>query len=300
MASKYFNTPATKNNPKMVDAPPAPTLGALGTLTPEQVKRMAARPKIFIGIPCHDSRFHSNFAMSIFDLVASNKYELALTKTSSGGITKARNDLVYRFLKGNWDYLLFADTDIQFNHHHLDQLLARNKDIVGGMYCHKKLDLAWSANHLKDAVPVENLQEVAGLGFGFILIKRIVFTTMMEKMPELRFKETWSDGRGEWKYGFFQEQIVWDKEAGRIDPEWYTEDWFFTHNARKLGFKIYCDNNFYLQHHEGGSNYPMDQMFPVVDALMDYAEGRWDEGKKAKETMQKALPGWLNGMKKNP
>lgn len=291
MPSKYFNAPIT-SKPRFISAP-APMSGPeMAPVIPPKKK-----PKIFVGIPCHDNRVHAMYALGMLNIAASQKYELALTKTSSGGITKARNDLTWRFLKTDFDRILYTDSDLRPAPEYLDKLMSRDVDIIGAMYPHKRLDLAWSAHHLPDGKIVDGLQEVAGLGFGFMLIKRRVFETMMEKMPELRFKETWSDGRNEWKYGFFQEQIVIDTEAGHNEPTWFTEDWFFTYNARKLGFKVYAENSFFMQHYDGGQTFPNDDMMAIADTLIDYSKGLNDGGKKAEQLIQNLLPGWLNGLK---
>lgn len=285
MASKYFNAPnPTVRRPKAgADFNEKPT-------PPE-----GGRPRIFVAVPAHDGRFHSMFAMSVFGLVSSNKYLLALSKIAHGGITKARNDGVHGFLESGFEYLLFADSDLQFDYTNIDKLLAANKDIVCAMYPHKKLDLAWSAHFfpgVEGGEPEGDLQQVAAMGMGLALIKRNVFLEMQKKLPEIGHRETWSHGKGQWKYGYFQERVLIDAEAGHPEPTWFTEDFFFCYMARKCGFKIYTDTSFYLRHHDGAQQFPSETIMDASDALMNYAEGLQDEGKLAKEVMTKRLPGW--------
>lgn len=288
MSSKFFNDVKKNFRPLVV----ASTIKA------------KPKPSIFVGIPVHDSRVHTCFMMGMWEIVSQHdeqgvpKYKLTCVKTSGGGITKARNDLVWQFMKGTWDYIWFTDSDMQLNHLHLDALLAADVDIIGVMYAHKKIDLVWSARHLPDAEIKDGKQEVAGVGFGGVLIKRRVFEVMQEKMPELRFSETWSHGRNEYKYGFFQERVAIDTEAGATEPEWQTEDWFFTHNARKLGFKVYAASSFTVQHHEGGQQFPNHDVMALADVLMTYKDGLKDDGKLAGEVMRDVLPGYFSKLVK--
>ena len=343
MPSKFFNdiksrvrsTPAQGG----VKEQASPTLPPL-VIGPDG--RWNRKPRIFVGIPCHDNRVNVMYAMSMWDLVNANKYDMAFTKTSSGGITKARNDLAWRALKGSWDYILLTDTDLGFTHAHLDQMLARDVDIIGAMYPHKTVDLAWSAHHLPGgAISHDGLQEVAGIGFGLVLIKvQNVFGKMMAEWPNLiknaketaikeimvdvasgkitaqdavtvafdkgfsrtdlqalNFKETWSDGRNEWKYGFFQERILLDPDAGHNVGTWMTEDWFFTYNCRKLGIKIYTDNNFYLKHYDGNQCFPNDKIMATMDTLHDCAQNVAGHQVKAQTALANIWPGWVNGMR---
>lgn len=283
--SKFFNAPQKK---------PVypPDKGPLSMAPAPQAKR----PRICVLCPCHDNRMHSMFAMSVFNLVASNKFELGFLKVSSGGITKARNDLAHLFLKTGWEYALWLDTDIQFGVHHLEKLLARDQAIIGGMYAHKKADLGWSAhNKAGGGVPVDDLQEVAALGMGFMLHKREVYQNMIDSPElELDFIETWNEETGKKKYGFYQERIVMDAAYGFPYRTWLTEDWFFSYNARKLGYKIYTDNSFYLNHWDGGQCFPMEPIMDTSTTLIQYMQGLQDGGKLAGEVMGKRFPGYLD------
>lgn len=287
---------------KFFHAPPKQVVTRTPNISPKIPEALppGPKPRICIASPMHDNRIHGMTAMSVFNMVACGKFELGFLKVSSGGITKARNDLAYLFLKQGWEYLLWLDTDIQFSVAHVEKLIARNVSVVGAMYAHKKLDLGWSAHNLVNGPIVDELQEVAGLGMGLMLHRRKVYEDMMAKMPELAFRETWNEATNETKYGFYQERIVNDTEYGGSGPQglgvWMTEDWFFSQNARKLGHKIYTDNSFYVNHWDGGQCFPNEATMDISATLIQYMQGLKDDGKLAREVMEKRLPGYMDQM----
>ena len=150
---------------------------------------------------------------------------LAITNESL--ITRARNDLVYHFLKhkdakGTFEYIMFIDADIQFEADHVIRLIVHNKDIVTGAYPMKlinynnienkalpvttlvKLTTEYAINPKfseEDAERARNsdqperitlqvkngLIEVLDAGTGFMLIKRGVLEQMITAFPEIKY-----------------------------------------------------------------------------------------------------------------
>jgi GT2 family glycosyltransferase len=149
---------------------------------------------------------------------------LAITNESL--ITRARNDLVYHFLKhkdakGVFEYLMFIDADIQFEADHVIRLLVHNKDIVTGAYPMKLINynnIENKALSIKELIKstteyainlkltqeqmdkangeqsgvvqlqlVNGLIEVLDAGTGFMLIKRGVLEQMITAFPEIKY-----------------------------------------------------------------------------------------------------------------
>lgn len=158
-------------------------------------------------------------------------------------VHRARNLILNRFLaEENFDYLLFADSDMVWPPKALWQLLAHKKDLVGGLYFQrvkphrpvyaKKLSLTKEDPLVKSDLPGPGLHEVEGLGMGFTLISKKLAKAIAEKyrLP-------------------FQYMSVRDGESE------LSEDYTFCVRAKEVGFQPFLDADLgvYMQH--GGSAY---------------------------------------------
>lgn len=193
-----------------------------------------------IGIP-HMEMVHSEFLHCFTRL---NKPPNSIVNFVKGSlITKARNDIV-KAMKGDW--LLFIDSDMTFSADSLNQLLKHleaGADIVGGLCfrrvpdynptLYQQLDgqLKWQWLH---DYPRDSLFEVDATGSAFILIKKRVF----DKMP----------------YPWYE--YVED----------LSEDLYFCHKAKQLGFKILIDSSVKIGHL---ATFPVDEAF-----FDDYKQGK--------------------------
>lgn len=225
--------------------------------TPSQPSKTP--PGIFVAIASHDNRWHSNFATSLIRLVDSKRFPLIIKNVASGGVHKARNVLAHMFLtETRFEWMLSADSDIEFHPDHLSRLLARGKPLIGALYCHKKKELEWSLRCIRDVKPdpATGLQRVAAVGTGFLLIHRSVFEKIIADNPEgLTYVEDWSEGHGRTKWDFFPEKVV--TEPGYYDePTFLTEDFGFCWRARRAGFEVLVDTTMHVRHWEGTIGYP--------------------------------------------
>lgn len=226
------------------------------------------KPHIFIGTPAHDNRWHSAFGTSLMRFVAAvaklpeaERFHITTSTVSSGGISKARNQLAWEFLvKTNASHLIFLDSDISFEPGDLLKLIADDLPIVGGLYSHKRPKLAWSAWAMEGVAPdpVTGLQELMAVGTGGVCIRRDVFETMIKTYPEIAYIETWPDAPGVTRWDFFSMGVVTDPEHSMKTPTWLSEDWFFFYRARKMGLKVFADTNILFGHWEGLTRYPLD------------------------------------------
>jgi hypothetical protein len=148
---------------------------------------------------------------------------------------------------------MWIDSDIGFNAMDIVSMLIADRDIVCGIYPKKEVDWARVAHAVKAGVPPEELSnhagsfavkllddsadglaadpdgllEIAAGGTGFMLIKRGVFDTLSEVVPEYApdqspIKEYYA--------------TTTDPESGRL----ISEDYHFCRLARSHGFKIYA------------------------------------------------------------
>lgn len=139
--------------------------------------------RTLICIPCMDT-IPAQFAQSLATL---NKVgDCAVAMEIGSLIYNARNNLSMRAIQGNYDYVLWFDSDMTFNPDTFqklyDTLIETNADIVSGLYFRRvppyspvifsKLDIT------DDGVKFENCNdygeesfEVEGIGFGCVLMK---------------------------------------------------------------------------------------------------------------------------------
>jgi hypothetical protein len=195
----------------------------------EQIKFLQGK-RLMVATPCYGGQTTALYTQSMLKLqseCAKYKVEMVLLAiTNESLITRARNDLVYHFLrhkdtKGVFEYLMFIDADIQFEADHVIRLLVHNKDIVTGAYPMKLINynnIENKALSVKDLVKstteyainlklnqeqidkangepmgvvqlqlVNGLIEVLDAGTGFMLVKRGVFDKLMKEYPETRY-----------------------------------------------------------------------------------------------------------------
>jgi GT2 family glycosyltransferase len=187
---------------------------------------------------CTGGTVQAEFLESILALVLESPHNLQVSYAYSGPlIARSRNYLFERFLESDKDYFLSVDTDMVFEPHHLDNLLALDKDIVSGLYygldrntwdsfpvaLRRKPDGSWPP------IPKEDLdlglQRVDAVGMGFALVKREVVETLG------------ADTRRARPFG----EIV-------VDDRVFGEDTTFCYRAAEAGFEIWLDPETRLGH----------------------------------------------------
>jgi hypothetical protein len=196
----------------------------------EQVDFLKGK-SLMVATPCYGGQTTALYTQSMLKLqseCARYKIEMVLLAiTNESLITRARNDLVYHFLKhkdarGVFEYIMFIDADIQFEADHVIRLIVHNKDIVTGAYPMKlinynnienkalpvttlvKLTTEYAINPKfteeeaerarnsdqpeRITLQVKNgLIEVLDAGTGFMLIKRGVLEQMITAFPEIKY-----------------------------------------------------------------------------------------------------------------
>jgi len=242
--------------------------------------------RVMVATPCYGGMTTSLFTQSILNLQSEcAKYKIdmtLLTIANESLVTRARNDLVYHFLKhsdtkGKYDYLMFIDADIQFHGDHVIRLLVHNKDVVTGAYPKKVINynnienMALTVDKLVNMTTeysinakvtdpemarqgkirlVSGLIEVLDAGTGFMLIKRDVFTKLANAFPEIKYTRDMTalmhdgsvDNTIEEQYAYFDTSI--DEDSGR----YLSEDYTFCRRWQKIGGQIWTDPEIVLNH----------------------------------------------------
>ncbi|MBW3011346.1 hypothetical protein KY326_03945, partial [Candidatus Woesearchaeota archaeon] len=142
------------------------------------------------------------------------------------------------FLKGDYQYLLYLDSDVIVPKDAIKQLLSRKKDIVSGVYL--------------NGMRINGKPGVFPVLYDFVSDdpedKRVKLMTRNDVMPE-KFKEIACGGMG---CVLVSRAVLVDTTFDKIENT--TDDVSFFLEARKLGFRAYVDTSVKCNH----INYPLD------------------------------------------
>jgi hypothetical protein len=173
--------------------------------------------------------------------------------------SRARNNLVQRFLERDCDQLLFIDSDIVFTPNQVLDICSRRELVVGAPYFAKQdgpVKPILNGLEPGKVAPIrpDGLQEVRYMGTGFLLIKRCVFEMIMRKQPELAYQRDEAPP-GTINWAFFEEKVHRFPDGFQ---RFLTEDWLFCPRCLDLGIPVYCDmrEQMALQH-RGTVSFPL-------------------------------------------
>ena len=224
-----------------------------------QHKHAKVLMKVFIATPMYGGNCKGIYVDSIMALtfaLIKEGHEVAFSKIYNESlITRARNNLVYEFLKSNSEILLFVDADEGFNSADVVKMLKSNKDIIGGIYPMKNIN--WNTVRKAVLAGKENLAEHSGIfalnllpgetqvklsepvevtevATGLMAIKRNVF----KKMEPHCQKYALNNDQGDFEF----DKMVTEFFATSITPEGIllSEDYHFCRKWRELGGKVYA------------------------------------------------------------
>ena len=210
------------------------------------------KPSVYIAMPRYDS-VKINTMLSVIKLVqqlARSGIKVGINTMKSPLIHQARNYLTSVFLTTEYQYLLFIDSDVEFEPESVMRMLVAKKRIVCTPYRVKaeKLDKHIYTVEFKDPknIPIMpgGLVEIEAGPTGLMLIERMVFERIIKNHPELKIKNEAMPNPGkshEFYYNFF--------DFGFNDGYATGEDISFCRLARENDFKIYANTESTTQHH---------------------------------------------------
>lgn len=232
---------------------------------------------IYIGTPAFASMVSLPYMTSLIKTIQELHKCGILVHTDFIGneslITRARNNIVARFMESKCDYLMFIDADITFEAEHIKMLIADDKDIIGGIYPLKRYEIEnnleraikeskndkginypmlksklvnYAVNMLDNvdsATAINGVMEVKHIATGFMMIKRGVIEKMIREYPKMKLKQASNfDKYGErYYYNFFDTDV--DKKGYYL-----SEDYAFCKRAKNIDYKIYADIRIPLCH----------------------------------------------------
>jgi hypothetical protein len=177
---------------------------------------------IAIGLPTN-RLIKTKTAESLLKLVNQTEQDLEIIVSTRGyNCAENRNWIATQAVNKGCDYLFHVDDDMIYESDTLEELLLAEADIVGGLYKTKyeiQNDVIEYLNQIKEH---DRIFECAALGTGLLLVK----TDVYRKTPQPWYGYEWYNN------GMIKESV----------------DWIFCKNARKAGFKVWCDPNIKAKH----------------------------------------------------
>ena len=161
-------------------------------------------------------------------------------------VDRGRNRLAAYCLEHDFTHMMFIDADIQFRPTDILRLLNHDKDIVVGAYMKKNerdefaIEFMPSDNGDVEECPKTGALKIARAGTGFMMIKRGVFETMRDQMPETMFTDYSAVAKPKIMNAFFENVV----EDGML----WSEDYTFCKRWLALGGDIWLDPTIKLSH----------------------------------------------------
>ena len=210
------------------------------------------KPTLYIAMPCYDS-VKINTMLSVIKLVqqlSKSGINLGINTMKSPLIHQGRNYLTSIFLTTHYQYLLFIDSDVEFEPEAVAKMLIAKKEIICTPYRVKapQLDKHIYTVEFKNPknIPIlpGGLVELEAGPTGLMLIDRKVFEKIIKNHPELKIKNPAIPNAGkshEFYYNFF--------DFGFKDGFAMGEDVSFCKLARKNDIKIFANTESRTSHH---------------------------------------------------
>lgn len=243
--------------------------------------------KLFIGTPMYGGMCCGAYALNLAMLIGhctKNDIDVIVhTIANESLITRARNYIADEFLRSDADYLIFIDSDIEFNKIDVLQLSEYaskhpEMEVICGPY--PKKCISWEkvkkAVSMGYATPETNLLsvfvgdfafnpvnemsfeelntsiknkkpiEVNESGTGFMLIKRSVFEKFNQAYPERKYKP--DHLRDQFFDGSREIGAYFDCVIDPVSKRYLSEDYMFCHFTKKIGIKTWILPWFNLNH----------------------------------------------------
>jgi len=264
----------------------------LGNITDEP------KAKIMVCTPCHSEvSMHYTQAVLKFQLdCAQQGILVSFTLLKSSLVTQGRNLCVAEFLnhKDHYDYLLFVDSDIDFNSNTIYKMIGADKDIISCPYPMKTFDIDKMWRKIKETNLVNTPDDVLKAGHvfpikmdnpnemimengvikvthaptGCMLIKRHVIEKMIRNHPELEiYQPTVINGKEVKKENFYN---LFDTLHDVETKRYFGEDFGFCQRWTDMGGEIYIyamDNITHVGDHQYCGRFfdLLEQAKPVDD-----------------------------------
>lgn len=187
--------------------------------------------KVLIATPALDGRldvWYTNSLVNSIRLAQANDIFLHPVFVSYDAlIQRARNDLFKIAVDGEYDDMIWIDSDMEWDPAWIMQMLESKEDVLGGTARKKTDDAEIYVANTKDLTYQDNgYIKCEGMGTGFVKLSRFAFTALWGVSPE-------------YKNGDRLCRMVCDVQI--IDGELYSEDTVLFKKLNELGFDCWLD-----------------------------------------------------------
>ncbi len=228
-----------------------------------------AGKSIFIALPAYDFKVSLKLAVSLARFAQSApQHGINIQIGSICGcsvVSRARNLLAQDMLESECDYLLFIDSDINFEPEDILRLMAWGTDPKKGIVAAVPRTRSETKTYIANLDYDEN-GELTMNGMGLVRAERVATAFMLVRREVF---ETLADLHPDWQY--------YDKRSDRMltcmfdfeltEEGYIGEDFLFCDRARDAGFEVWVDPSITLGHmgvQEYTGNYGQDVLYPMV------------------------------------
>ena len=203
---------------------------------------------LHIGMPCYGGNVSEPTMTSLlrFILMAQQvglNWSLD-TMVNESLVTRARNNLMAKMMTNqSATHFMFIDADIRFQPQSILQMMACDKDVIGGLYPKKALPVNYVINLKRETKVQGDIFTVDTMGTGFLLFKRHVYEKLCAAHPECKYVDDVGLGKQyePTMYSIFDVAI---DEKGH----YLSEDWLFCRRWSALGGEIWAHGKVLLNH----------------------------------------------------
>lgn len=203
---------------------------------------------LHIGMPCYGGNVSEPTMTSLlrFILMAQQvglNWSLD-TMVNESLVTRARNNLMAKMMTNqSATHFMFIDADIRFQPESILQMMACDKDVIGGLYPKKALPVNYVINLKRETKVQGDIFTVDTMGTGFLLFKRHVYEKLCAAHPECKYVDDVGLGKQyePTMYSIFDVAI---DEKGH----YLSEDWLFCRRWSAMGGEIWAHGKVLLNH----------------------------------------------------
>lgn len=209
---------------------------------------------VLIALPCYGGNVNEKTTTGLFklgkDLVRANIDHGLLTLSNQSLISAGRSRVANFFMNNtDYEYLFFLDADIGFQPDDFFELWKnRDLNLISGAYPMKDLPLQYNYNLVQPINQIrDNIVEITGIGLGFTLISRRVFSAISAQFSELKYTPSATGSsypptaqEMQNSYHYFLER--------KVANVFLSEDHSFFSRARDCGFHAWLSGAISLAH----------------------------------------------------
>lgn len=187
--------------------------------------------KVLIATPAYDGRLDVWYTNSLVNTIriaqANGVFIHPVFMSYDALIQRARNDLFGLAVEGEYDDMIFIDSDMEWAPEWVMELLAREEDVVGGTARKKTDDAEIYVAKTKNFTTHENgLIKCEGLGTGFVRLSRKAFMALWDSSVQYQ-----NEGK--------TRRMICDVQV--VDGQLYSEDTVLFKKLNELGFDCWLD-----------------------------------------------------------